>query len=67
MKTIEKRFSTLELVTYRMSNSTKKVYFDTIEEATEKALEQKRLHPRSKKITGYVFDSLERKSIRVAF
>lgn len=67
MKTIKKRFSTLELVEYRMSNSTRIVYFDTLEEATQFAFEQKRLHPRSKKITGYVFDSVEKKSIRVAF
>lgn len=66
MKTI-KRFSTLELVEYRKSNSTRTVYFDTLEEATQFAFEQKRLHPRSKKITGYVFDHSERKQMRVAF
>ena len=32
MKAIEKRFRTLELVTYRLSNSTKVVYFDTKKE-----------------------------------
>jgi len=67
MKTTKKRFSTLELVTYRMSNSTKVVSFDTIEEATEKALEQKRLHPRSKKISGCVTDNETKMSTRVAF
>lgn len=67
MRTITKRFSTLELVVYRMSNFTKTVYFDTLEEATQFAFEQKRLHPRSKKITGYVYDHFEKKSIRVAF
>jgi len=67
MKTTKKRFSTLELVTYRMSNSTKIVSFDTIEEAREKALEQKRLHPRSKKISGCVYDAETKISTRVAF
>ncbi len=67
MKTAKKRFRTLELVTYRMSNSTKVVYFDTIEEATEKALEQKRLHPRSKKLSGCVYDSETNIFTRVAF
>ena len=67
MKTITKRFSTSELAVYSRSNAVKTVYFDTIEEATEKAFEQKRLHPRSKKITGYVYDHAEKKSIRVAF
>lgn len=65
MKTITKRFSTLELVVYRISNSTRIVYFDTLEEATSEAVGQKRLHPRSKKITGYVYDHVEKKSIRV--
>ena len=67
MKTTKKRFSTLELVTYRMSNSTKVVSFDTIEEATEKAFEQKRLHPRTKKLSGCVYDSETKMSTRVAF
>ena len=67
MKTITKRFSTRELVVYRISNAVRTVYFDTIEEATAKAVEQKMLHPRSKKITGYIYDHVEKKSIRVAF
>jgi hypothetical protein len=67
MKSKTKRFSTKELVTYRLSNSTKLVYFDTIEEAIEKAFEQKRLHPRSKKITGYIYDNETKVSTQVSF
>ena len=66
MKTTEKRFTTLELVTYRLSNSTKKVSFDTFEEAKKFAIEQRKLHPRTKKLTGRVFDSIEKKFIIVA-
>lgn len=67
MKAIKKQFSTLELVEYRLSNSTRIVYFDTLEEATTFALVQKRLHPRTKKLNGYVKDNVSNKSIQVAF
>ena len=63
MKTIEKRFRTLELATYRMSNSTKVAYFDTEKEAVDFAKKQKELHPRTKKLTGTVCDSQEKKTI----
>jgi regulator of replication initiation timing len=52
-----KRFRTLELVSYRKSNTTKWVYFDTEKEARDFAAEQKKIHPRSKKLSGLVFDS----------
>ena len=63
MKAIEKRFRTLELVTYRLSNSTKVVYFDTEKEAVDFAKKQRELHPRTKKLTGTVWDSQEKKTI----
>jgi len=62
-----KRFSTLELRVYRISNSTRCVYFDTFEEADAFAVEQKRLHPRTKKLNGCVFDRETGKGIKVAF
>ena len=65
MKTNEKRFRTTEIVTYRKSNSTKVVSFDTIEEATAHVYKEKQLHPRSKKFNPIVFDSVEKKSVRV--
>lgn len=65
--TKSKRFSTLELVTYRLSNRTKVVYFDTLEEATEFAKNQKQLHPRSKKLNGTVWDAQEKMTIKVAY
>ena len=67
MKTQKKRFSTLELVTYRLSNSTRLVYFDTLEEATKFAFQQKIAHPRSKKINGCVTDHETGSIIKVAF
>ena len=60
-----KRFQTTVIVTYRKSNATKRVSFDTFEEAAEVVKEQREKHPRSKKFNGYVFDSVERKSILV--
>lgn len=65
MKATVKRFSTLELVTYRLSNTTKTVYFDTLEEAIEFATKQKELHPRTKKLNGTVWDSQEKKTHRI--
>jgi len=67
MKTAPKRFSTLELVTYRLSNSTRVVYFDTLQEAADFAFSQKNKHPRSKKLSGCVTDNEKKISTRVAF
>ncbi len=67
MKAAVKRFSTLELVTYRMSNSTRVVYFDTLNDATYFAVCQKNKHPRSKKLSGCVTDNETKISTRVAF
>ena len=63
MKT--KRFQTSVIITYSRSNTTKKVSFDTFEEAAKVVKEQREKHPRSKKFNGYVFDSVERRSILV--
>lgn len=65
MKTTEKRFQTTVIVTYRKSNTTRRVSFDTFEEAKKVVEEQRKKHPRSKKFNGYVFDSSERKSILI--
>ena len=67
MKAEVKRFRTLELVTYRLSNNTKVVYFDTLQEAVNFAKEQKQLHPRTKKLSGLVFDSVEKTSINALY
>lgn len=63
MKAEVKRFITLELVTYRLSNTTKTVYFDAEKEAIDFARKQRELHPRTKKLTGTVWDSQEKKTI----
>lgn len=63
MKATVKRFRTLELVTYRLSNSTKVVSFDTEKEAVEFAKKQRELHPRTKKLTNTVWDSEAKKTI----
>lgn len=63
MKT-SKRFTTTEIVTYRLSNTTKRVSFDTIEEAQAHVEKQRELHPRSKKFNSIVIDTVERKSYR---
>ncbi len=60
-----KRFQTSVIVTYSRSNTIKKVSFDTFEEASKVVKEQREKHPRSKKFNGYVFDSVERRSILV--
>lgn len=57
-----KRFTTSEIVTYRLSNSTKLVSFDTIEEAKAHVEKERELHPRSKKFNPRVIDTVERKS-----
>ena len=65
MTTADKRFQTTVIVTYRMSNTTKNVSFDTFEEAKAVVEEQRQKHPRSKKFNGYVFDSVEKKRILI--
>ncbi len=47
------------------SNTTRKVSFDTFEEAKAVVEEQRQKHPRSKKFNGYVFDNVEKKSILI--
>jgi hypothetical protein len=64
MKT--KRFSTLELRVYRLSNSVRTVYFDTLEEATSFAFAQRHAHPRSRKLNGLVIDNVNGNRINVA-
>lgn len=63
MKT-SKRFTTSEIVNYRLSNSVKQVSFDTIEEAQAHVEKQRELHPRSKKFNQTVIDTLERKAYK---
>lgn len=65
MKTTEKRFQTTVIVTYSRSNTIRKVSFDTFEEARAVVEEQRQAHQRSKKFNGYVFDSVENKSILI--
>ncbi len=61
----DKRFQTTVIVTYSRSNTTRKVSFDTFEEAKAVVEEQRQKHPRSKKFNGYVFDSVEKKRILI--
>jgi predicted DNA-binding WGR domain protein len=61
----DKKFQTTVIVTYRKSNTTRKVSFDTFEEAKAVIEEQRKKHPRSKKFNGYVFDSVENKRILI--
>lgn len=61
----DKRFQTTVIVTYSRSNTTRNVSFDTFEEAKSVVEEQRQKHPRSKKFNGYVFDSVEKKSILI--
>ena len=57
-----KRFTTSEIVTYRLSNATKQVSFDTLEEAVEHVKKERDLHPRSKKFNAQIIDTVEKKS-----
>ena len=59
-----KRFSASEIVTYRLSNSTRLVYFDTIEEAKAHIEKERKLHPRSKKFSTRIFDTVEKKYVQ---
>ena len=61
----DKRYQTTVIVTYSRSNTTRKVSFNTFEEAKAVVEEQRIKHPRSKKFNGYVFDSVEKKSILI--
>jgi predicted DNA-binding WGR domain protein len=61
----DKRFQTTVIVTYSRSNTTRRVSFDTFDEAKAVVEEQRKKHPRSKKFNGYVFDSVEKKSILI--
>lgn len=65
MKAKDKRFQTTVIVTYSRSNTTRKVSFDTFTEAKAVVEEQRIKHPRSRKFNGYVFDSVEKKSILI--
>lgn len=56
MKTT-KRFSASQIVEYRKSNTTKRVDFDTLEEAVEHVKKERELHPRSKKFDPVVIDN----------
>ena len=56
MKT-NKRFSATEITTYRLSNSTKNVSFDTLEEAIAHVKKERELHPRSKKFNPFITDN----------
>ena len=62
MKTT-KRFTATEIVTYRLSNSTKTVEFDTLKEALAHVVKESELHPRSKKFNPFIRDTKENKSI----
>ena len=65
MKTTDKRFQTTVIVTYSRSNTTRRVSFDTFDEAKAVVEEQRKKHPRSKKFNGCVYDSVEKKSILI--
>lgn len=57
-----KRFTTSEIVTYRLSSSIKSVSFDTLDEAVSHVKNEKKLHPRSKKFNPMIKDTVENKS-----
>ena len=59
------RYEVTELVVYRKSNTTRKVYFSDMQEAIEFAREQYRLHPRSKKLNHNVFDLVNNRSFGI--
>lgn len=56
-----KRFTASEIVTYRLSNYTKVVSFDTLEEAIAHVKKERELHPRSTKFNPCIKDTVERK------
>lgn len=65
MKTPKKRYQITVIVTYRKSNTTKQVTFDTLEEAREAVKNERKLHPRSKKFNPCIIDLQEKRSIFV--
>ena len=58
MKNAALRFRTLEVVSYRKSNTTREVSFNTLEEALDFARDQRAKHPRTNKLHGVVRDSV---------
>ena len=67
MTTKNKRFSTTGIKTYRLSNTTYQISFDTIEEVKNFIEKEKEEHPRSKKFNPYIWDSKERRSIHYKY
>jgi hypothetical protein len=53
MKTT-KNYTASEIVTYRISNTTRRVEFDTLKEAVEHVVKEQDLHPRSKKFNPFI-------------
>ena len=66
MKTI-KRFQTTGIKTYRLSNATYQVSFDTLEEAQAFVENERNEHPRSKKFNPYIYYSIEKKRIHYCY
>ena len=62
MTTKTKRFSTTGIKTYRLSNATYQISFDTIEEALKFVLNERNNHPRSKKFNPFIRDNEEKVS-----
>ena len=60
MTTKTKRFTTTGIKTYRLSNTTYSVGFDTIEDALEFVLNERDNHPRSKKFNPFIHDNEEK-------
>ena len=67
MKNSVKRFTSTEIVTYRLSNSIKSVSFDTLEEAKKHVEKEMQLHPRSKKLNRKIVDTVEGKTHQFLF
>ena len=65
--TTEKRFSTTGIKTYRLSNTTYGISFDTIEEAKSFIEKERNEHPRSKKFNPYIWDNQEQRSIHYKY
>ena len=61
--TTTKRFQTTGIKTYRLSNATYQISFDTIEEAKAFIENERDEHPRSKKFNPIIWDNVERKGI----
>ena len=59
--TTTKRFQTTGIKTYRLSNATYQVSFDTIEEAKSFIEKEKEEHPRSKKFNPIIWDNVEKR------